>query len=168
MLRWNEGKFQGPDDATVLSDVAGRNRKGLDVIAPAIRQKIEASFGEQSLMTTLGAELDRIEAGQVTITAPILPSAQQQHGYAHAGLTFALGDTAAGYSALSMMDEKAEVLTAEMKINLLAPGRGDRLIARGRVIKPGRRLVVAAADVFAVQDGKETLIAALMGTMVPL
>lgn len=138
------------------------------MIASSIRQKIEVSFREQSLMRTIGAELDHIEAGQVTITAPILPSVQQQHGYAHAGLTFALGDTAAGYAALSMMDETAEVLTAEMKINLLAPGRGDRLIARGRVIKPGRRLVVAAADVFAVQDGKETLIAALMGTMVPL
>lgn len=119
-------------------------------------------------MSTLGAELEHVEAGHVSIRAPILPGAQQQHGFAHAGLTFALGDSAAGYSALSVMGEDAEVLTAEMKINLLAPGKGDMLIARGRVIKPGRRLVVAAADVFAVQDGTETLIAALMGTMVPL
>ena len=138
------------------------------MIDPAIQKKITDSFARQNLMKTFGAQLKRVEVGDVEIAAPILSGAQQQHGFAHAGLTFSLGDTAAGYAALSMMDANAEVLTAEMKINLLAPGKGDHLIARGRVIKPGRRLVIAAADVFAVDAGQETQIAALMGTMVPL
>lgn len=131
-------------------------------------KKISNSFNRQSLMTTLGASLDTVEPGRVIITAPIVDGAQQQHGFAHAGLTFALGDSAAGYTALSVMPEDAEVLTAEMKINLLAPGKGDRLIAEGRVIKPGRRLIVAAADVFAEEAGQRTLIATLMGTLVPV
>ena len=138
------------------------------MITPVIRDKIAASFATQGMMQTFQAELAEVDAGEVTISAPILPGAQQQHGYAHAGLTFALGDSAAGYAALSVMPEDAEVLTAEMKINLLAPGKGDRLIARGRVIKPGRRLVVASAEVFAVEAGTEKLIAVLTGTMVPL
>lgn len=133
-----------------------------------ITQKITASFARQSLMATLGATLDVIEPGHVVISAPILTGTQQQHGFAHAGLTFALGDSAAGYTALSVMPEDAEVLTAEMKINLLAPGKGDRLIAIGRVIKPGRRLVVAASDVYAEDAGERTLIATLMGTLVPV
>ena len=130
---------------------------------------IKASFDRQSLMVTFGARIDDIAPGAVTIRAPIGDGVRQQQGFAHAGLTFALGDTAAGYSALTLMPEDQEVLTAEIKINLLAPGAGDHLLARGRVLKPGRRLIVVASDVFAVAgDGTETHIAALQGTMVPV
>lgn len=131
-------------------------------------KRISASFARQSMMTTLGARIDSVEKGAVVLSAPVLPGSRQQHGAAHAGLTFALGDSAAGYSALSIMPEDQEVMTAEMKINLLAPGRGDRLRATGRVIKPGRRLVVVAADVHAIDGESETLIAVLTGTMVPV
>ncbi len=133
-----------------------------------IVEKISASFARQGMMATLGATLDTVEPGHVIISAPILAEAQQQHGFAHAGLTFALGDSAAGYTALSVMPADAEVLTAEMKINLLAPGKGDRLVAIGRVIKPGRRLIVAASDVYAEEAGERTLIASLIGTLVPV
>lgn len=132
------------------------------------RQRIEQSFARQSMMATLGARLDSVEPGRVVISAPILPGSRQQHGVAHAGLTFALGDTAAGYSALSVMPPDSEVMTAEIKINLLAPGRGERLRATGKVIKPGRRLVVVSAEVHALEADKETLIAVLTGTMVPV
>ena len=120
------------------------------------------------MMVTLGATLARISKGAVEITAPILPGSRQQQGFAHAGLTFAIGDSAAGYSALSVMPEECEVLTAEMKIHLLAPGAGERLIARGRVIRPGRRLVVVQADVHALSDGVERHVALLTGTMIPV
>ena len=134
-----------------------------------LADRIKASFDRQSLMVTFGARIDDIAPGAVTIRAPIGDGARQQQGFAHAGLTFALGDTAAGYSALTLMPEDQEVLTAEIKINLLAPGAGDHLLARGRVLKPGRRLIVVASDVFAVAgDGTETHIAALQGTMVPV
>lgn len=133
-----------------------------------LQHRIAESFSNQTMMQTLGAELDSVEAGRVVISAPILPGSRQQHGVAHAALTFALGDTAAGYTALSVMPEDAEVMTAEIKINLLAPGRGDRLRATGKVIKPGRRLVVVSADVHAIDGDQETLIAVLTGTMVPV
>jgi len=137
-------------------------------MTPAMADKIRRSFAAQSMMATLGAELSSLAPGAVEITAPILTTSRQQQGFAHAGLTFAIGDSAAGYSALSVMQEDQEVLTAEMKINLLAPGAGDRLIARGRVIKPGRRLVIVQSDVFALGDGAETHVALLTGTMVPV
>lgn len=134
-----------------------------------IDDRIRASFARQSLMRTFGASVVTVEPGSVTIRAPIVEGARQQQGYAHAGLTFALGDTAAGYAALTLLAADQEVLTAEIKINLLAPGAGDHLLARGRVLKPGRRLVVVASDVFAVlADGTETHVAALQGTMVPV
>jgi uncharacterized protein (TIGR00369 family) len=131
-------------------------------------QHITESFASQALMRTFGATLDRVEPGRVVISAPVSDAVLQQHGVAHAGLTFSIGDSAAGYAAMSLLSD-SEVMTAEMKINLLAPGAGTHLRATGRVIKPGRRLVVVAADVHAIAvDGTETLIAVLQGTMVPM
>ncbi|SIS59859.1 uncharacterized domain 1-containing protein [Roseivivax lentus] len=130
--------------------------------------RIRASFARQSMMTSLGAELIAIAEGAVEIGAPIGADFLQQQGFAHAGLTFALGDSAAGYSALSLLPEDREVVTSEIGIHLLAPARGNRLIARGRVVKPGRRLIVVASDVYAVSEGREVHVATLQGTMVPV
>ena len=137
-------------------------------MSPQIKEKIRTSFAAQSLMGTLGATLDQVENGAVWIKAPVSAGNLQQHGFAHAGLTFAIGDSAAGYSALSLMPEDHEVLTTEMKINLLAPGQGSHLVARGQVIKAGKRLVIVQANVFAVQDTRETHIALMTGTMMPV
>ena len=132
-------------------------------------RRIAASFAKQAMMETFAAELERVEVGRVVISAPILPLARQQQGLAHAALTFGLGDTAAGYAALSATEAGHEVLTAEMKINLLAPGRGTRIRATGEVLKPGRRLIVVSARVEAIaEDNTATLIAVLQGTIVPV
>lgn len=131
--------------------------------------RIHNSFSSQSMMSTLGAEMSHVEAGLVRITAPILAGSRQQQGFGHAGLTFSIGDSAAGYAALTMLPLDSEVVTAEIKINLLAPARGILLIATGRVVKPGKRLCVVTSEVHAQQeDGTKTLIAVLQGTMVPV
>lgn len=130
-------------------------------------QRIHDSFARQGMMTTLGATLDAVREGHVTISAPVTPATSQQQGFGHAALTFALGDSAAGYAALTLLPEN-EVVTSEMKIHLLSPANGQRLIARGRVVKPGRRLMVVMAEVFAERDGAEKQIALLTGTMVPV
>lgn len=134
----------------------------------AAQQRIYDSFAAQSMMATLGAEMAEVAEGHVRIIAPILPGALQQQGFGHAGLTFSIGDSAAGYAALTTLPLDMEVVTAEIKVNLLAPARGDRLIATGKVIKPGRRLCVVSSEVHAEKDGKTTLIAVLQGTMVPV
>lgn len=133
-----------------------------------LRSRIQASFDQQTMMSTLGARLHDVQPGQVQICAPILPGAMQQHGHGHAALTFAIGDSAAGYAALTTIPEDHEVVTAEIKVNLLAPARGDLLIATGQVIKPGRKLVIVTAQVHARSGGQDKLIALLQGTMVPV
>jgi len=130
--------------------------------------RIRKSFNAQSMMHTLGAEFSEIGEGQVVITAPILEGSKQQQGYGHAALTFALGDTAAGYAALTLMPENCEVLTAEIKINLITPAQGDFLRATGKVVNPGKRLVVVTSEVEAITDGEAKTIAILQGTMVPV
>ena len=64
-------------------------------------------------MKTLGAKIHKVAKGKVIIKAPLLPSTLQQQGYVHAGLTFSIGDTAAGYFAITLLQEDQEVLTAE-------------------------------------------------------
>ena len=132
------------------------------------RTRIRDSFAAQSLMTTLGAEVTAVEDGHVEITAPLLPGSLQQQGFGHAGLTFAIGDSAAGYAGLTTLPLDMEVVTAEMKINLLAPAKGDLLRATGWVIKPGRRLIVVGAEIHALTGQEQTLIAVMQGTMVPV
>ena len=114
-------------------------------LSEGITLKINDSFARQRMMATLQARLDVIETGRIVIVAPILDATHQQHGFAHAAVTFALGDSAAGYAALSVMGPGDEVMTAEMKINLLAPAAGERLEATGHVIKAGKRLVIVGA-----------------------
>ncbi|MBA96465.1 PaaI family thioesterase [Sulfitobacter sp.] len=132
------------------------------------KTRIRTSFAAQTMMATFEARIIDIQRGSVSIEAPISPGARQQQGFGHAGLSFSIGDSAAGYAALTTLPLHQEVVTAEIKINLLAPARGEKLIAIGKVVKPGKRLCVVTAEVFAVEQGVQKLIALLQGTMVPV
>ena len=127
--------------------------------------RVAASFDKQGLMHTLGAVLGRIEPGSVEIILPVAAHIGQQHGFVHAGAVAAIADSAAGYAALSLMPPGSGVLTTEFKINLLSPAGGERLVARGRVIKAGRTLTLALSEVFAVRGGQEKLCAMLTATL---
>ncbi|MDE2515195.1 MAG: PaaI family thioesterase [Rhodospirillales bacterium] len=134
----------------------------------AVAARIRDSFARQGLMATLGASLVRIAPGQVEIALHPAPAISQQHGFVHAGALSAIADSAAGYAALSLMPPGRGVLTTEFKINLVAPAIGERIIARGRVVKAGRTLTLAQTEVFAVRDGTEKLVALLTATMMAL
>ena len=128
--------------------------------------RVRASFVKQQVMRTIGATLDSVEPGVVTISMPPNPGLTQQHGYLHAGIIATIADSACGYAALSLMPADAAVLSIEFKTNMLAPADGERFIARGRVIKPGRTIMVCDATVHAVRKGgEEKLVATMTGTM---
>ena len=133
---------------------------------PGYEDLVRSSFSQQGLMALYGAELTRVEPGSVDIEVPFRSDLTQQQGFFHGGVTTAVLDTACGYAALTLMPAGSEVLTVEFKINLLAPARGARYIARGRVIRPGRTLTVCLADVFAVTGEQEILIATMLSTII--
>ena len=135
---------------------------------PAFAARVQASFARQRIMTLLGAELARIEPGFCEIQLPFKDALCQQHGFFHGGVIGTIADSAGGYAGFSLMPEDASVLTVEYKLNLVAPADGDRLTARGRVIKPGRTLVVSRADVVVHKDGRETLCATLLQTLMTM
>lgn len=133
---------------------------------PDFATRVGRSFARQTIMETIGATLARVAPGEVEIVLPVAPHIAQQHGFVHAGVVATIADSAAGYAALSLMAPDAGVLTAEFKINLMAPAAGERLIATGRVVKAGRTLTVAQADVEAQDaDGARRPIALLVATL---
>ena len=132
-----------------------------------IFDKVAQSFENQAFMKTIGAKLDLVEEGKVIISVELKPSMMQQHGFGHAGVIFSIGDSAAGYAALTKMENYQEVLTSEMKIHLLSPAEGKILKAVGSVLKLGKRLLVVQSNIYSVDEKKEKLIATMLGTMVP-
>lgn len=124
--------------------------------------RIEESFRRQALLATLGARLARVAEGEADIELPWSPAIQQQHGFAHAGAIATIADSACGYACLTKMPEGSAVLSVEFKINLLAPAVGDVFVARGRVVRVGRTIGVATAEVAARAAGKADVVIAIM------
>jgi uncharacterized protein (TIGR00369 family) len=123
--------------------------------------RVRASFARQQALATAGACITAVAPGRVTIEMPFSAALTQQHGFLHAGIVAMIADSACGYAALSLMPEDSSILTSEFKLNLLSPAAGERFIAEGRVVRPGRRLFVCLGEVFA-QSGGERKLAALM------
>lgn len=133
---------------------------------PDFEERVRKSFARQSAMTTIGAELTLVTPGIIEIEMPHSIGLTQQHGFLHAGIISTALDSACGYAAFSLMPPNAGVLTIEFKVNLLAPGRGERFLFRGSVTKPGRTIIVADGQAYAfAADGEAKLIATMTGTM---
>lgn len=132
---------------------------------PDYQQRVRDSFARQQVMGFLGAELDDVAPGYTQISLPFRPELSQQHGYFHGGMVGTIADSAAGYAGYTLMAADASVLTVEYKLNLIAPADGERLIARGKVIRPGKNLVITQADVFVSRRGAERQCAVLLQTL---
>ena len=99
-------------------------------------------------MATIGARLTRVEPGKVDIELAARDDLVQQHGFLHAGVL-----------------ASAAVLSVEFKINMLAPAAGDRIVARGSVIRAGRTITVCWGEVSAYTGDAEKVVATMVATM---
>jgi uncharacterized protein (TIGR00369 family) len=133
--------------------------------AAGFETRVRESFGRQAFMRTLGATLDEVGEGRTTIRLPRDDALTQQHGYLHGGALVSVLDSACGYAALSIAASGAEVLTAELKVNLLAPATGAGVVVHGRVIRAGRTLTVCQGDAYDADDPSRHL-AIMLATMV--
>jgi len=132
---------------------------------PHFAERVRASFELQNAMQLIQAKMPVIEHGHTEIHLPHWTGVEQQHGFVHGGVVGMIADSAAGYAAMTMVPATASVLTVEYKMNLVAPADGEKLIARGKVVRPGRTLIITQAEVFAVKDGRETLCALMQQTI---
>lgn len=137
----------------------------LIVSDPDFESRVRQSFFRQSLMKTLGAKLATVNPGIVEIELINRPEITQQHGFIHAGAISSVLDSACGYAAYTLMPADAAVLSVEFKVNLMAPARGERLIARAEVKRSGRTITVCSADAYMVNAGEKKLVATMLATM---
>ena len=127
--------------------------------------RLRDSFARQGAMVTIGASLEDIAPGRVVIALDWAAALTQQHGFLHAGMVATALDSACGYAGFTRMPPDAGVLTIEYKINLLAPAKGQRFRMVGQVIKPGRTVTVTEGRAYAIDDGREKLIATMGATL---
>ncbi len=132
---------------------------------PGYAARVRASFERQAAMRLIGARLSELRPGYCRIELPYRDDLTQQHGYIHAGILGAIADSAGGYAGFTLFPADSSVLTAEFKINLLAPATGERLIAEGEVVKSGRTLVITRGEVHAEARGRRTLCAIMQQTL---
>lgn len=135
---------------------------------PDFAERVRDSFARQAFMRLLGAEIAHIAPGEIDIALPFRDELTQQHGFFHGGAIGTLADNAGGYASLTLLKPSDSVLTVEYKLNIVAPGEGERLVARGRVVRPGRRVIVCRADVFGLKAGREHHCATALGTFMVL
>jgi uncharacterized protein (TIGR00369 family) len=134
----------------------------------AFADRVRASFERQAAMKTIGATIGAVEPGRVVIELGWAPQLTQQHGFLHAGMVATALDSACGYAGFSLMPADAGVLTIEYKINLLAPARGERFRMEGVVLKPGRTISVAEGRAWAIDGGREKLVATMNATLMTI
>jgi uncharacterized protein (TIGR00369 family) len=135
---------------------------------PDYEARTRDSFARQKAMAFIGARLGVVRPGEVEIALAYREELTQQHGFIHGGIVGMLADNACGYAAFSLLPAESSIVTVEYKLNLLAPAEGEALVARGRVLRAGRSLIVAEAAVFARRAGEERQVAAALGTLMPL
>lgn len=133
---------------------------------PDFEAVVRESFARQTFMAALGATLDEVGPGRIVVSVPFRAEHAQQNGFLHAGVLTSVADSACGYAALTMAPAGFDVLAVEFKINLLRPAMAARFVARAQVLRAGRTLTAARADVYGITDGGEELVAALMSTVI--
>jgi uncharacterized protein (TIGR00369 family) len=131
---------------------------------PHYERRVRASFERQQAMKTIGAFLSEVEPGRAVIELPWSQALTQQHGFLHAGMIATALDSACGYAAFTLMPHGAGILTIEYKINLVAPGKGQLFRMEGTVVKPGRTITVVEGRAFAIDEGRDKLIATMTAT----
>jgi uncharacterized protein (TIGR00369 family) len=132
--------------------------------SPDFESRTRDDFESQAFMQHLGVEMIEVEPGHCQLELPSRPEWMQQHGFFHGGVIATIADVAGGYAAFSLLQPEATNVTVEFKVNLVAPARGERLVARAEVLKHGRTVTVCRCDVFSVSDGAEKLCATALGT----
>ena len=135
---------------------------------PGYAARVQESFGRQKAMQHIGARLRAVGPGWTEVELPHRDELTQQKGFLHGGIIGMIADNACGYAAFSLMPAGASPLTVEYKINILAPGRGDRYVAEGVVLRSGRTLSVTRAEVYAETAAGRVHVASMQQTVLML
>lgn len=116
--------------------------------ASELQSRIEKVLANAPFIADLGVTLVGVGPSWLETQLEVVSRLRQQHGYVHAGVVTTLADHTAGGAASTLVGSGQSVLTADFTVHLLRPASGDLLRCRGEVVKSGKRLIVAQADVW--------------------
>ena len=138
---------------------------------PDFEKDIRLKLERQGFMKLLGFNVTKIEVGRVEGELMLEPHHLQHKGFTHGGVTATLSDIVAGFAAVSLVPKDHHVVTAEIKVSYFHPGVGDKLIAKGYVVKPGRKLNFCESEIFIIKGNEDPLLiakaSATMATITP-
>lgn len=127
---------------------------------------VRQSITMQPVMKMMGATMETVAPGTVTIRVPFDERLTQQNGYLHAGVVTTVLDSACGYAAFTLAPAGSDILSVEFKVNLLSPAKGDAFLATGRVFKAGKTLTICEGELTALDSlGEEKVVAIMTATM---
>lgn len=137
---------------------------------PDYEKLVREAFAVEPPMVLIGATMEKVEPGFVEIHLPVRKELMTSYvPVVHGGVLAMIADAAIAQAAYTLAEPGGLGVTLEYKINLLSPAGGERVVARGSVIKPGRKTTVAQAELYSVDsDGKEKLVATALGTLISL
>lgn len=137
-----------------------------DIAFPAIAAAIKATLENQGFTRLVGATVVAVEPGVVVMALNRRDEVLQQNGLFHGGvIAYLVDNTSTAAAATVIARAERSVLTAEYKLNFVAPSKGDRLTCRAEVLKPGRMLTVVEAKVTCRTGGEEKLVAVALATI---
>ena len=136
---------------------------------PDYQSTVRSAFEAQKAMAHIGATLETVEPGYLEIHLPIREEIMSHiPGIVHGGTIGMVADSAMGFCAMTVAEPNALGVTAEYKINMFAPAMGELVIARGHMVRPGKKMMVTRADVFCVNGGTEKHVATGLATLMAL
>lgn len=131
---------------------------------PDFSAALQAKVLAMPMAQQLGLRFVRVEAGEVDLEIPYDEAFSFRPGQLQATPVFAAADFAAVAAAGTLLPQGWANATIDCNLKIVAPAAGEKLVARGRVVAPGKLITVCAADVYAVRDGQETLCATALAT----
>ena len=126
---------------------------------PNFKERIQHKMLANNFMQYIGFKATQIEAGKISGELILEEHHLQQSKFLHGGVTATLADLVAGFASFTLVNSNQTVVTSDLKIAYLNPGIGQKVLAKGWVIKAGNTLHFAEAEIICVNEGLETLVA---------
>lgn len=140
----------------------------IKTLNPGYKKRVQNYLERQHFMRHINFVLNVIEEGQTEGWLEIHQMHKQQNGFVHGGVIATLADITAGFAAYTLVPEEYHVVTGEIKISYLSPGIGDRLYAKGWVLKQGHKMNFCEAEVWSINNGEKKLIAKASTSMITI
>ena len=122
-------------------------------------------FRAAAFVADVGIEPTAIGHGEGESALDLQPRHLQHGGQVHAGVITTMADHSAGAAAFTLLEGGGAVVTADLRVSLLRAAKGERLLCRAWVIKPGRQIMFTEAEVHCVAGGESQLVARFSATM---